>query len=277
MFADAAVNAVNAARAYYGLQVPEAVMIDPHFRMISEYSLSGTAAGRVEGMEHIWQPLDSRLGEFDAVTISSVIDVPPEFHREYYERQGSMINPWGGVEAMLTHAISLKYGIPTVHSPMFESRQIAELDLGKVDPRMAAEVVSVTFFQSVLRWLQCSPKIVLCEPKAVDTIGGEDVSCMVIPSGCLGLPTLAALHRDIPVITVRENSNIMKNNLADLPWSPGQLIEVENYWEAAGVVSSMRIGLDPCSMRRPISGVRIAHGDERAKRATDRPELTGQV
>ena len=185
MFADAAVNAVNAARAYYGLQVPEAVMIDPHFRMISEYSLSGTAAGRVEGMEHIWQPLDSRLGAFDAVTISSVIDVPPEFHREYYERQGSMINPWGGVEAMLTHAISLKYGIPTVHSPMFESRQIAELDLGIVDPRMAAEVVSVTFFQSVLRGLQCSPKIVLCEPKAVDTIGGEDVSCMVIPSGCL--------------------------------------------------------------------------------------------
>ena len=254
--------------------------IDPRFRMISEYSPSGIATGRAEGMEYIWDILDSRRGQFDAVAISSVIDVPAEFHREYYERQGVMVNPWGGVEAMVTHAISLKYDIPAAHSPMFESRQIAELDLGVVDPRMAAEVVSVTFFQSVLRGLQCSPKIINCDAKVEDTVGVDDVSCMVIPSGCLGLPTLAALHQGIPVITVRENSNIMRNNLAHLPWAPGQLIEVDNYWEAAGVVSSLKIGLDPCSMRRPIPGVPIAHQDARSgnpKHPTNETEPMHQV
>ena len=277
MFTDAAVNAVNAARAYYGLRVPEVVMIDPSFRMVSEYSPSGTATGRVEGMEHIWRALDSRLGEFDAVAITSVIEVPAQFHWEYYESQGGMINPWGGVEAMLTHAISLKYGIPAAHSPMFESRQIAELDLGVVDPRMAAEVVSVTFFQSVLRGLQTSPGIVNCDSGKEGTIGAEDISCIVIPAGCLGLPTLAAIGQGIPVITVRENSNIMRNNLASLPWAPGQLIETENYWEAAGVLSALRIGLDPCSMRRPISGVPIAHEDGKSRQATGGTQLMHQV
>ena len=193
-----------------------------------------------------------RIRDFDAVAISSVIDVPPEFHQEYYDRRGNMINSWGGVEAILTHAISLKYGIPAAHSPMFESKQIAEMDLGTVDPRMAAEVISVTFFQSVLRGLQQSPRIVSNEPPTESTFGSEDVSCLVIPHGCLGLPTLAALHQGIPVISVRENQNIMRNNLSDLPWRNGQIVEVENYWEAAGVVSSLRIGLDPYSTRRPV-------------------------
>ena len=56
-----------------------------------------------------------------------------------------MVNPWGGVEAMLTHALSSTYNIPTAHSPMFESREIANMDPGIVDPRMAAEAVSSDF------------------------------------------------------------------------------------------------------------------------------------
>ena len=246
-----------AARAYYGLQVTEVVILDPRFRMVSEYSPSGMAAGRVEGLDYIWKILDARLGRFDAVAISSIIDVPYEFHRDYYERAGDMINPWGGVEAILTHAISLKYGVPTAHSPMLESREIAELDLGVVDPRMAAEVVSVTFLQSVLRGLQQSPRITSEHSAEGNTIGVEDISCLVIPQGCLGLPTLAALHQGIQVIVVRENCNIMRNDIDELPWRDEQLIIAENYWEAAGVIASLRMGLDPYSIRRPIGRVQV--------------------
>jgi hypothetical protein len=260
LFTDAAINAVNAARAYYGLRVTEVVTIDPRFKMTSEYSPAGVAAGRVEGLDYLWDILDSRRREFDGIAISSVIGVPPEFHRDYYERQGSMVNPWGGVEAMLTHAISLKYHVPAAHSPMFESRQIAELDLGVVDPRMAAEVVSVTFLQSVLRGLQRSPRIVTSDGSTTGAlIGAEAISCLVIPDGCLGLPTLAAMYQGIPVVAVRENRNIMRNDLAGLPWRKGQLITVENYWEAAGVMAALKQGLDPFSVRRPLSNVLVRH------------------
>ena len=257
LFTDATINAVNAARAYYGLNVTEVVTIDPRFRMVAEYSSSGVAAGRVEGLNCVWEAIEARLGSFDAVAITSVIDAPEEFHRNYYGSAGKMINPWGGVEAILTHAVSLKYGVPAAHSPMMESREIAELDLGVVDPRMAAEVVSVTFLQSVLRGLQHSPRILSQESGARDTLGAESISCLVIPDGCLGLPTLAALQQGIPVIAVRENSNIMRNNLGELAWGDRQLITVENYWEAAGVIASLKMGLAPYSVRRPIEAAKV--------------------
>ncbi len=193
------------------------------------------------------------------MAISSVIDVPGEFHMGYFEARGKMINPWGGVEAMLTHALTCLYNVPTAHAPMFESRAIANMDPGIVDPRMAAEAVSVTFLQCVLKGLHRSPRIVT-DQAAMNrprVITAEDISCLVIPDGCLGLPTLAALEQGIPVIAVRENRNVMRNDLSALPWAPGQLHIVENYWEAVGVMTAMRAGIAPQSVRRPLAETEV--------------------
>ena len=259
LFTDAAINAVNAARAYFGLQTTEIVMVDPSFTMKGEYGPSGSAGGAVHGIDRIWEILDARLGEFDAVALSSVIEIPYELHSSYYYRKGELINPWGGVEAMLTHAISLKYGVPAAHAPMFESREIAEMDVGVVDSRMAAEVISLTFLQSVLRGLQRSPRIVGREAGTMGGLGAEHISCLIIPDGCLGLPTLAALQQGIKVIAVRENANIMRNDLSRLPWGKSQFFQVKNYWEAIGVANCLRIGLDPLSVRRPLTGARLTY------------------
>ena len=84
-----------------------------------------------------------------------------------------------------------------------------------------------------------------------------DVSCLVIPDKCVGLPTLAALQQGIPVIAVRENENLMHNDLQALPWAPGQLHVVENYWEAVGVMTALKVGITPGSLRRPLSATKI--------------------
>ena len=75
----------------------------------------------------------------------------------------------------------------------------------------------------------------------------------MIPDGCLGLPTLAALEQGIPVIAVRENKNEMRNDLSSLPWAQGQFHLVENYWEAAGVATAIKAGITPASVRRPLT------------------------
>ena len=252
LFTSAAINSVNAARASYGLHVAEIVEIESGFRMVSEYGATGVAAGRVEGLGYLWDILDRRQGEFDAVAITSVIDVPAHYHRDYYEQRGRMVNPWGGVEAMVTHALSCRYHVPAAHAPMLESREVADLDVGVVDSRMAAEVVSMTFMQSVLRGLQFSPHLAHQGRSGEASLTVEDLSCMVIPAGSLGIPTLAALGQGVPVISVRENENVMRNRLDVLPWKPGGYYEVESYWEAAGLVAALRIGLDPMSVRRPL-------------------------
>ena len=262
LFVNAAANAVNGARATYGLQCPEIVCLDPPVKLRARHSaMSGRAVGRIEDLDGLCQVLNARRGTFDAVALASVIDVPNEYHQGYFDAAGDMVNPWGGVEAMLTHALSSIYDVPTAHSPMFESREIADMDPGIVDPRMAAEAVSGTFLQCTLKGLQRSPRIVTDRDRFAgerrqmdnpEVLTAADVSCLVIPDGCLGLPTLAALEQGIRVIAVRENRNLMKNDLAALPWQPGQFHRAANYWEAIGILAAMRAGIDPGSVRRPI-------------------------
>jgi hypothetical protein len=259
-FVNAAVNAVSGARAAYGLSCPDVVCLEAPVKLRARHAPSGRAAGRVEEMDDLCGILEGRMGHYDAVALSSVIDVPSDFHQGYFDACGEMVNPWGGVEAMLTHALSSMYNVPTAHSPMFESRAIANSDPGIVDPRMAAEAVSVTFLQCTLKGLQRSPRIIT-DAEAMSRPGiftAADISCVVIPHGCLGLPTLAALEQGMPVIAVHENRNLMKNDLASLPWAPGQFHQVGNYWEACGVIAAMRAGIDPVSVRRPLAATTVS-------------------
>jgi len=254
-FSNITINAVSAARASFGLDSPETVLLDPPVKLESLYASSGRAVGRVERMEALLKVLDEYRGSYDALAISTQIDMPLSYHTDYYVERGDMINPWGGVEAIFTHALSSLYDIPAAHAPMEISREISNADLGIVDPRMAAEVISTSYFMCVLKGLQRAPRIIkdirFNTPPGVLT--AADVSCLVIPDGCVGLPTLAALEQGIPVIAVRENRNIMKNDLTALPWAHGQLYIVENYWEAVGVMTALKAGIEPTTVRRPLS------------------------
>ena len=268
LFTELAVNAVNAAHASYGLLCPAVVTLDPPLVMHSEYTGSTRAAGRIEDIDRLFDVLDTRRREYDAVAMSSVISVPFQYHADYFGSDGSMVNPWGGVEAMLTHAISSRYEVPSAHSPMLESQEVLDLDVGVVDPRMAAEAVSMTFFQSVLKGLQRSPRIItdhdgMREP---GVLTAQDVSCLVLPQGCLGLPTMAALEQGIPVIEVEENANLMRNDLSALPWRQGQFHRVANYWEAAGVMAALKVGVNPASVRRPLPPVPVERAGEFQRR-----------
>jgi hypothetical protein len=259
LFPAMAVNAVNAARASYGLMCPRTIELDPPLMMRSQYTGSARAAGEVEDLGQVIHLLDKHWEEYDAVAISSVINVPFHYHGDYFRSDGSMVNPWGGVESMLTHTISSLYNVPSAHAPMLESQAAMEVDTGIVDPRLAAEAISITFLQSVLKGLQKSPRIVTDQSAMRDAhvLSVEDISCLVIPNGCLGLPTVAALEQGIPVIAVRENENLMKNDLSRLPWQEGQFRLVDNYWEAVGVMAALKAGIDPVTVRRPLRKVTV--------------------
>ena len=266
-FVNAAINSVSAARATYGLDCPEVVCLNPPIRMFAEYSESGRAVGRVDSTKFFLDVIRKHEGSYDAVALSSVIRVPQEYHLDYFSQEGEMVNPWGGVEAMLTHAITSILNVPTAHSPMFESKKIENLETGLVDPRMAAEAVSLAFLQCILKGLHRSPRIVQDESLFArsDVISVEDISCLIVPEGCLGLPTIAALEQGIHVISVRENRNLMKNDLTQLPWRQGKLIQVENYLEAVGVMNALKCGVTLDSVRRPISATRVTTNLDSAK------------
>lgn len=256
---NALINSVNAARTSYGFNCPEITMIDPPINMYASLSDSGRAVGTVENLTPFVESLLETRHRYDAVAVATVIGVDDEVRKTYYQSDAAdddKVNPWGGVEAMLTHTLSSILNVPTAHSPMEYSQEVTAWDPGITDPRISAEAVSVAYLQCILKGLQRSPKIVQPSDQS-GILTARNISAMVIPYGVVGLPTLAAIKQGIPVIAIRENVNIMNNVLEDLDWAEGQLIVVDNYLEAVGVLSAMKSGIDYRSVRRPIKTVQV--------------------
>jgi hypothetical protein len=255
LFVNGAINAVNAARASTGLNCDRILVLDPSMCLVAEYAPSGRAVGKVEGLEHLFTELWACRSEYDSVALSSIIKIPTrKLHAEYFHSTDELINPWGGVEAIFTHTVSSLFDVQSAHSPMIEDQLISNMDVGVVDPRKAAEAISFTYMQCILKGLQRAPRII-SDVRAMaypSVMTAADISCLVIPDGCIGLPTVAALEQGIPVIAVRGNTNIMRNDLSALPWATHQLHVVENYLEALGVMAALKSGIAIDTLRRPL-------------------------
>ena len=249
-----AINAAGAARATMGTSISRVVVLPRPVVMKTRYAGSGRAVGEIAELDGLLNTLAEYRGEYDAVALASVIDSPEEMHSAYVEARGGIVNPWGGVEAMLTHVVSQQFDIPSAHAPLMASSDILKQISDVVDPRMAAEELSSAFIHCVLKGLHRSPAIVT-DPRwihAPDLISAANISCLVIPDRCLGLPVLAAMEHGIPVVAVRENRSCMRNDLSQLPFRDGRLFVVDNYLEAAGVMTALRAGVAVDSVRRPL-------------------------
>ena len=103
----------------------------------------------------------------------------------------------------------------------------------------------------------------------------EDLSCLVIPDGCVGIPTLAALEQGIPVIAVKGNRNLMRNDLRMLPWAEGQLHFAENYLEAHGIMGALKAGLSIGSLVRPMKATKVVRRQQSDSAVAGKPDKSG--
>ena len=250
-FNDEIINAISSARVTLGLDC-DVFEMKNIIESVSRYSVSGRAIGEIKALEKLFDVIKKYKDDYDAIGLSTFIMVPDHFHEKYFSNE-EMVNPWGGLEAILTHSIAEVFDVPCAHSPMMASSEVYDLELGIVDPRKAPETSSTTYLHCVLKGLHRSPRIV----SSGEGLGLKDISCVIIPDGCLGLPTLACLENDIPIIVVKENKNLMKNDLRELPFKSGKLFIVDNYLEAAGVLISLKNGVTPSVVRRPIERTRV--------------------
>lgn len=246
-FNDEIVNAVSSARVTLGLNC-DVMEMKNIIESDSVYSNIGRAIGNVKCFEKLVIEVEKFKDDYNAIGMSTFIEIPAHYHKQYFCKDGDMVNPWGGIEAMITHSLAEIFGIPCAHSPMATMRDLHNLNLGIVDPRKAPETASVTYLHCVLKGLQKSPQITSYE----DGLSIRDISCLIIPDKCIGLPTLACLEQGIPVIAVKENKNIMKNNLNNLPFEKEKLFIVDNYLEAVGVMHALKAGIATESVRRPM-------------------------
>ncbi|MCC7473756.1 MAG: DUF3326 domain-containing protein [Pirellulales bacterium] len=257
---DQTINCAEGARATLGMDISEVVVLDQELFLQTGVSDSGRVTGRVERLGNLIELLKDRRDTYDAIALATRITPhidTVQLHRSYFGEGGP--NPWGGVEAILTHLISTVLDVPSAHAPTMSSEALRTESWGVVEPRKAAEVISTTYLFCVLKGLNRAPQVMLNPSGTYDpsVLTAEDISALVIPDGCVGLPTLAAVEQGIPVVAVRNNTNLMKNDLRALPFRPGQLHYAANYYEAAGILSAIKAGVAPATLARPMQPLRI--------------------
>jgi len=203
------------------------------------------------------------LLERGATAIALVTRMPeaPEEAVDAYLR-GHGPDPIGGLEAILSHVLTLALQVPCAHAP-YEPPEF----VGRVDPRAAAESVGYTYLPCVLQGLAKAPDLAWSTDRASGPdrfppwmggdvqhgwVGFDQVGAVVAPWGaCGGLPMFAAQAAGIPLIAVRDNLVATSADPRSLGFT--NVIEVESYLAAAGALLALREGVAIAALQRPLA------------------------
>lgn len=251
-YADYVINTLNAARAVKGIECKTYTVLEEKLGVKIEWSENGCAVGTVMNPEAILEAIEFLISQgVQAVGGVSVIHgVTKDMFTKHL--QGDMPNPSGGVEAIITHLISKVFRIPTAHAPLPYYQDIKDKDTH--NPRASAEFISTPHYFCVLKGLAKAPSLVpLTNLDSVshDLISLNNVGAVIMPASCLGgIPALVAEYNDIPLIAVRDNKTILKATNDKMQMN--NVIEVNSYLEATGVVVALREGISLESLRRPL-------------------------
>lgn len=237
------INCVNAYRSILGINA--AILELRESLTMRGWVEADRATGSFEGHEQLIDQVQDhgRSSPFDVLAVHTPIDVDKEVADHYVEDGG--INPWGGVEAMVSRLLSDQLGKPVAHAPL----ETAEPEYGISDPRLAPEMICGSHLGCVLKGLHRAPL------PSSDGFSVRDVSALITPL-CWGPPHIAARAAGLPIIFVTENRTEQLQYYLGRP-DPHLDIIAANYLEAAGVLVAIRHGFSLESLRRPLDMARI--------------------
>ncbi|MGB3514408.1 MAG: DUF3326 domain-containing protein [Microcoleaceae cyanobacterium] len=260
-FLNNVINALNGLRAVGGINIDPVVVTGGPVETACTYSQYGNASGEFKGMDELMKALDVvEKSDAGSVALMTTLQVDDKVRQAYY-RGESIANPWGGAEAIMTHATTNFYPLTAAHAPLLLEWE--HTGFGKlVDPRDGAELISSAYVCSPLNGLINSPRPVKFEtPVAAGEtrISVENVSAVVMPETTVGnIPFLASLDQGVPVILVKDNTtqyDITTERL-QIETQGNPIYRVNSYMEAAGLLLALRNGIAVESTTRPMPQIK---------------------
>jgi len=240
-------QAIAAAQATLGLNITDILITDQPLGVTLRSGDSGATWGTIANLDSLLRAADKLIKVSKVEAIAVVARFPDDADHQALQnyRQGKGVDALAGAEAVISHAIVREFAIPCAHAPA-----LLPLPLdATVSPRAAAEELGYTFLPCVLVGLSRAPKIIR-SPHLLHSsdLTSDHIDAIVTPynaCGGAGLLTLNALSH-VQTIFVKENQTTL-NVTPEMLNLKG--IQVENYWEAIGVIAAIKAGINPLSLR----------------------------
>lgn len=237
-------NTADACRAVMGIDLVGYTLTEAPVGPEVVPLKSGGFGGRVAAPGVLLDACRRQLAKgADALAILTVLgEPPPEAGRQY--EQGLGPDPIGGLEAVISRLVTVTLKVPAAHAPVIPYEPVQH----RVDPRVAAEMISTSYLPCLLAGLSRAPRPVLR-----GGWGPEDVGCLVVPASCLGSPAVLAVRdQAIPVIAVYDNGTALSVEAEALGV---QVLSASNYLEAAGMAAALKAGISLDAVCRPLLGI----------------------
>ena len=247
-------QAADAARATLGLELTDYVVTDAPLEVKLNTSTSGASWGTIGNPGSLLRGAETLIKQASAEAIAVVTRFPDELDSVTLAnyRQGTGVDPLAGAEAVISHLIVRNWQIPAAHAPALMPLPADP----QVSPRAAAEELGYTFLPCVLVGLSRAPQFITEQNKnsTNSAIWADRVDAIVIPAtACGGSAVLSFSQNKTKIIAVEENNTQM-----EVPPEPLgiEIIRVNSYLEALGVLVTHRAGISANALRPSILSLR---------------------
>ena len=242
----------DACIATLGIDIASYVITDEPVGIVISDELSGLSSGYIRNPETLINAGKNLINQ-GITAIAIVTRFPDQIDNENVDlyREGKGIDFIAGVEAVISHLISKYLKVPCAHAPA-----LTPIDLkANLDPRAAAEEIGYTFLPSVLVGLSNAPDLIdLPDFNNKITVFPHTIESIVVPNGALGgEAVLACMERDLNIIAVK-NEGVL--NVSSKWFDYRKLFKVDNYLEAAGLLITLREGINYKSINRPLKSIK---------------------
>ena len=250
----------DACRATLGLSIGPVVITDQAVEVRLTRGESGASWGQLGHPDALLRGAE-RLCREGATAIAVVTRFPDDHGSGALQayRQDGGVDPLAGAEAVISHLLGSRFGLPCAHAPA-QGPLASEPGL---DPRAAAEELGHTFLACVLVGLSRAPDLIplgslaKAPPVAsgpLDLLHPSRIGVVVAPAGALGgEAVLSCAERGIPLIAVEGNPCLLAVTAEALGL---KALKVGSYAEAAGLVLALREGIAPEALGRPLPPLR---------------------
>ncbi len=240
-------QAIAAAQATLGLNITDVLVTDHDLGVELRSGESGATWGTIANLDSLLRAAEKliKVSQVEAIAVVARFPDDPDSEALQNYRQGKGVDALAGAEAVISHAIVREFAIPCAHAPALQPLPLDP----SVSPRAAAEELGYTFLPCVLVGLSRAPKIIahrnLLKP---EDITADDINAIVTPYSACGGAGLLALNPlpHVQTIFVKENQTAL-NVTPEMLGLKG--IQVENYWEAIGVLVAIKSGINPQNLR----------------------------